>query len=96
MNSLRQGLTSSEAHLRTSLFGSNVIEVASRGIIALLVDEVLHPFYIFQVASIALWMLDNYYCSLDEPAHRSTGAVHTDVSACVDRLRIRHCSHQYC
>lgn len=29
----------------------------------LLVDEVLHPFYIFQVASIALWSLDNYYCA---------------------------------
>jgi cation-transporting ATPase 13A2 len=63
MNSLRQGLGNADAQLRTTLFGSNVIEVASRGILTLLVDEVLHPFYIFQVASIALWMLDDYYCS---------------------------------
>jgi cation-transporting ATPase 13A3/4/5 len=27
----------------------------------LLVDEVLHPFYIFQIASIILWSLDDYY-----------------------------------
>ena len=29
--------------------------------LALLVDEVLHPFYMFQVASITLWMCDDYY-----------------------------------
>jgi cation-transporting ATPase 13A2 len=27
----------------------------------LLFDEVLHPFYIFQIASIILWSLDDYY-----------------------------------
>jgi len=25
------------------------------------VPKVIHPFYVFQVASIALWSLDNYY-----------------------------------
>lgn len=62
LHSLHQGLPSADAVLRTVLFGANVIEVASRGVMTLLVDEVLHPFYIFQVASIALWSLDNYYC----------------------------------
>lgn len=50
--------------LRTTLFGKNVIEVASRSVGALLVDEVLHPFYIFQILSIALWSIDNYYCEI--------------------------------
>lgn len=59
---LRRGLTTAESITRATLFGANAIEVASRGVFALLVDEVLHPFYIFQVLSIALWSFDNYYC----------------------------------
>ncbi|KAK4701843.1 hypothetical protein P7C70_g4386, partial [Phenoliferia sp. Uapishka_3] len=58
---LRRGLSDAEAVLRTTLFGQNVIEVASRSAGALLVDEVLHPFYIFQILSIILWSFDNYY-----------------------------------
>lgn len=46
---------------RTALFGKNVIEIESKSTFTLLVDEVLHPFYIFQVASVILWSLDNYY-----------------------------------
>lgn len=41
-----------------------MIEVTSRGIGGLLMDEVLHPFYVFQVLSIILWSFDNYYCTL--------------------------------
>ncbi|KAL8278174.1 hypothetical protein RQP46_009347 [Phenoliferia psychrophenolica] len=59
--SLRRGLSDADAVLRTTLFGQNVIEVASRSVGALLVDEVLHPFYIFQILSIVLWSFDNYY-----------------------------------
>lgn len=61
--SLRRGLTDVESDLRTILFGRNAIEVVSRGTFALLIDEVLHPFYIFQVLSIALWAFDDYYCA---------------------------------
>lgn len=25
-------------------------------------DEVLHPFYIFQIVSILLWAIDDYFC----------------------------------
>lgn len=66
MLSLRRGLTAADTTLRSTLFGLNVIEVAARGTMALLVDEVLHPFYIFQVLSIVLWSIDDYYC---EPFH---------------------------
>lgn len=41
--------------------GPNVIDIASKSVIGLLVDEVLHPFYVFQIASIILWSLDDYY-----------------------------------
>jgi cation-transporting ATPase 13A2 len=46
---------------RKTLFGGNVIDIESKSTLTLLVDEVLHPFYIFQVASVLLWSLDNYY-----------------------------------
>ncbi|KAI5478249.1 P-type ATPase, cation transport [Pseudohyphozyma bogoriensis] len=61
LHSLRRGLTDLEVQVRATLFGSNVIEVASRGLVTLLMDEVLHPFYIFQIASIVLWSFDDYY-----------------------------------
>ena len=46
---------------RKVLFGRNVIEIAAKSTWSLLVDEVLHPFYMFQVVSIVLWSFDNYY-----------------------------------
>ncbi|CAO1631581.1 unnamed protein product [Sympodiomycopsis kandeliae] len=46
---------------RTALFGRNEIEIEDKGVIRLLIDEVLHPFYIFQVVSIGLWSIDDYY-----------------------------------
>ncbi|KDE02331.1 hypothetical protein MVLG_07113 [Microbotryum lychnidis-dioicae p1A1 Lamole] len=59
--SLRKGLSSTDAHTRHSLFGQNAIDIKARGIVQLLMDEVLHPFYIFQIFSIALWCVDDYY-----------------------------------
>jgi len=43
------------------LHGKNSIEVSIPSYISLLVEEVLHPFYIFQLCSITLWSLDNYF-----------------------------------
>ncbi|GAA5992809.1 hypothetical protein JCM10908_001348 [Rhodotorula pacifica] len=59
---LRHGLsTETDLPLRKTLFNSNAIEIEAKGIGALLMDEVLHPFYIFQIFSIALWSVDDYY-----------------------------------
>lgn len=46
---------------RQMVFGLNLIDIDEPPITKLLVDEVLHPFYIFQVFSILLWSLDEYY-----------------------------------
>ncbi|GAA5848800.1 hypothetical protein JCM8547_006349 [Rhodosporidiobolus lusitaniae] len=66
--SLRRGISTSSSSsngadlsLRTTLFGSNAIEIEAKSIGALLMDEVLHPFYIFQIFSIVLWSIDDYY-----------------------------------
>ncbi|KAK4050588.1 hypothetical protein OIV83_003314 [Microbotryomycetes sp. JL201] len=58
---LRRGLSAVDAADRLSLFGSNAIEIAARSTFQLLMDEVLHPFYIFQIFSILLWTVDDYY-----------------------------------
>ncbi|GAA6024141.1 hypothetical protein JCM10207_001596 [Rhodosporidiobolus poonsookiae] len=58
---LRRGLSASDLVLRATLFGRNAIEIEAKSVGALLMDEVLHPFYIFQIFSIALWSVDDYY-----------------------------------
>jgi len=61
--SLRRGLPTIDHLFRTSLFGLNAIEIEAKTIGQLLMDEVLHPFYIFQIFSIILWSIDDYYCT---------------------------------
>uniref|UniRef100_A0A8C1NGQ6 ATPase cation transporting 13A2 n=1 Tax=Cyprinus carpio TaxID=7962 RepID=A0A8C1NGQ6_CYPCA len=46
---------------RKQIFGANVIDVPVKSYLQLLFEEVLNPFYIFQVFSIILWMSDRYY-----------------------------------
>lgn len=41
-------------------FGTNSTAIPEKGIIAVLVDEVLNPFYVFQIFSIALWFVEVY------------------------------------
>ncbi|KAJ1343690.1 hypothetical protein BSLG_001765 [Batrachochytrium salamandrivorans] len=53
---------SSSAILRKrTLFEPNTINIQEKSTFRLLIDEVLHPFFIFQIASIILWCLDSYY-----------------------------------
>ena len=61
LKSLRGGITDAIREDRKTMFDQNTIEIEARSIGQLLVDEVLHPFYIFQIASIILWSLDDYY-----------------------------------
>uniref|UniRef100_A0A4W6BWR6 ATPase cation transporting 13A2 n=1 Tax=Lates calcarifer TaxID=8187 RepID=A0A4W6BWR6_LATCA len=43
------------------IYGPNLIYVPVKSYMKLLFEEVLNPFYVFQVFSITLWMCDNYY-----------------------------------
>lgn len=61
LKALRGGVSDSAREDRRIMFGDNLIEIEGRTAFQLLVDEVLHPFYIFQIASIILWSLDDYY-----------------------------------
>ncbi|MCJ1247270.1 hypothetical protein MMC30_004484 [Trapelia coarctata] len=61
VKSIRSGLDSDERHKREQVFGRNLIDIEQKSVIQLLFDEAFHPFYIFQIASLVLWSLDQYY-----------------------------------
>ncbi|KAF8633276.1 hypothetical protein AX17_004451 [Amanita inopinata Kibby_2008] len=61
ISSVSTGLQETSRQQRSRLFGSNVIDIEGKSTLSLLVDEVIHPFYVFQIASVILWSLDNYY-----------------------------------
>jgi cation-transporting ATPase 13A2 len=58
---LREGLDNEERDYRELVFGKNLIDIAEKPLGQLLVDEVFHPFYVFQIASLFLWSVDEYY-----------------------------------
>ncbi|KAJ1649632.1 hypothetical protein IWQ61_009343 [Dispira simplex] len=58
---VRGGLARDHLQDRMVLFGSNSIDIPARPLVQLLMDEVLHPFYVFQIMSIILWFCDSYY-----------------------------------
>ncbi|XP_059383849.1 polyamine-transporting ATPase 13A2-like [Carassius carassius] len=57
----QQGLSKADQSTRKQIFGANIIDVPVKSYLQLLFEEVLNPFYIFQVFSIILWMSDRYY-----------------------------------
>lgn len=58
---LREGCSQQLQEQRAQIFGDNSIAIQEKSIAQLLLDEVLHPFYVFQVFSIVLWCADEYY-----------------------------------
>ncbi|KAG0038258.1 hypothetical protein BGZ82_000702 [Podila clonocystis] len=60
-SSCERGIGRETHQERTMVFGQNLIDVQEKTVGQLLVQEVLHPFYIFQVFSMALWFADDYY-----------------------------------
>ncbi|XP_014273142.1 polyamine-transporting ATPase 13A3 [Halyomorpha halys] len=56
----QKGLSISQQYFRRAVYGMNEIIVPMRSVMALLFLEVLNPFYIFQIFSFTLWIVDNY------------------------------------
>ena len=61
VRAVRTGIDSDQRESREHVFGTNVIDVAQKSSGQLLLDEAFHPFYVFQIASLVLWSLDEYY-----------------------------------
>lgn len=57
---LSGGIPFAKVGSKQQLFGPNFITIKVPSYLSLLIDEVLHPFYIFQICSIILWSLDQY------------------------------------
>ncbi|KAM9855577.1 polyamine-transporting ATPase 13A2 isoform 2-T3 [Aulostomus maculatus] len=57
----QKGLSPLEQSLRRRVYGPNLIDVPVKSYLKLLFEEVLNPFYMFQIFSITLWMIDEYY-----------------------------------
>lgn len=61
LQSMTDGLSESEQTLRRQLFGENAIHIEVQPYFRILFEEVLGPFYIFQLFSITVWFNDNYF-----------------------------------
>lgn len=61
VSALREGLDGEERDYRELVFGQNSIDLEEKSLGQLLVDEVFHPFYVFQIFSLLLWSVDEYY-----------------------------------
>lgn len=61
VKTVRKGIDNDIQQDRLRVFGSNIIDINEKTTLHLLFDEILHPFYIFQVFSIVLWGFDEYY-----------------------------------
>ncbi|KAM6983109.1 polyamine-transporting ATPase 13A2 isoform 1-T1 [Tautogolabrus adspersus] len=57
----QKGLSHLEQSLRRRMYGPNLIDVPVKPITKLLFEEVLNPFYMFQLFSICLWIVDHYF-----------------------------------
>lgn len=55
------GYTKEIQEEKSRIYGRNSIDVEVKSYASLLIEEVLNPFYIFQIGSITLWILDIYY-----------------------------------
>ncbi|KAI0219960.1 putative cation-transporting ATPase 13A3 [Lamellibrachia satsuma] len=55
------GLNEVEQLQKQELFGENSIDIKVKSYSRLFIEEVLNPFYIFQICSVILWSLDDYY-----------------------------------
>ncbi|XP_025081002.1 probable cation-transporting ATPase 13A3 isoform X3 [Pomacea canaliculata] len=56
-----KGLTSEQRKSRLNIYGENAIDIEVKSYWRLFIEEVLNPYYIFQIASIILWLSDEYY-----------------------------------
>ena len=60
VQNIKHGLSSQEVESRKGVFGPNELDINPKSIAQLMVQEVLHPFYLFQLFSVTVWFIDEY------------------------------------
>lgn len=61
IDQVSKGLDGTTQEDRFKIFGRNSLDIDEKPNLELLMEEVLHPFYIFQVFSVILWSFEQYY-----------------------------------
>ncbi|XP_077465586.1 polyamine-transporting ATPase 13A2 isoform X1 [Stigmatopora argus] len=61
LHGFKTGLSHHEQNFRRQVYGPNLIDVPVKSYFTLLREEVLNPFYVFQLFSMGLWLFDEYY-----------------------------------
>ncbi|KAJ3308527.1 hypothetical protein HDU76_003893, partial [Blyttiomyces sp. JEL0837] len=61
IHNMHNGMTEAEAAALLTRNGLNVIEIDSEPVFKMMLDKIVHPFYIFQICSILIWTYENYY-----------------------------------
>lgn len=56
----QEGLTDSQVSDRRKVYGEAYVSIPTRSVAALLIEEVFHPFLVFQILSMWIWYLDEY------------------------------------
>ncbi|XP_071454633.1 polyamine-transporting ATPase 13A3-like isoform X2 [Hetaerina americana] len=56
-----RGHTAEEQEILLRLYGENIIDVEVKSYGRLFLEEIFHPFYLFQIGSVTLWALDEYF-----------------------------------
>ncbi|XP_014244199.1 probable cation-transporting ATPase 13A3 isoform X1 [Cimex lectularius] len=56
-----QGISQEQRNIDIETYGSNEIKLQETSVWKLLINEVLNPFYVFEILSIILWTFDEYY-----------------------------------
>ncbi|OAF70979.1 hypothetical protein A3Q56_01262 [Intoshia linei] len=54
-------LSLNEMKNRKYLYGDNKLHIANSSYFSLIFDEIINPFYLFQVGSFGIWICDEYY-----------------------------------
>ncbi|CAH0389501.1 unnamed protein product, partial [Bemisia tabaci] len=57
----KDGLSMQERNARRGIYGPNEITIPESSITALLFKEIINPFYVFEIFSLFLWALEEYY-----------------------------------
>nr|KAJ3419764.1 hypothetical protein HK105_006532 [Polyrhizophydium stewartii] len=60
VHAMRAGRSADEAAVLLLANGPNSIDVGATPLSNLVADKLLHPFYVFQIASVAIWIAESY------------------------------------
>lgn len=85
------GISSEKANDIRQFLGMNVIQVGEKSAMQTFCSEILHPFYVFQVISFFIWLLEDYYLYAIVILLMATGsAVLTvvETKGNVDKIRV--------